>query len=126
MYTFTFYKYMILSICLLLPLMDGIQICESYQQRVVVAGATGYIGRNMVKELFQRGIPTASLVRSLNTIPPLTKKYLEGSEIIVCDVLDKDSLRKTFDEFKPTAAVCCLASRSGVAREAWTVDYQGN
>lgn len=92
--------------------------------KVAVAGASGYIGRQVVSELVRRQIPTISLVRSLD-MPALTKACLEGSHIVLCDVLDNESIDKVFENTNPTAAIVCLASRSGVAREAWSVDYQG-
>lgn len=92
-------------------------------ERVVVAGATGYIGRQVVNELVRRGVPTTSLVRS-QELPSATRRLLEGSELCVCDVLDTSSLDKVFSELKPAAIINCLASRSGVARDAWAIDYQ--
>ena len=93
-------------------------------KRVVVLGSTGYIGRNVVKELMRRGVPTCSIVRSLE-ISEKTKKYLEGSQITVANILSYDSIKEAIKEFRPDSVVCCLASRSGVKRDAWSVDYEG-
>jgi divinyl chlorophyllide a 8-vinyl-reductase len=89
--------------------------------RVVVAGATGYIGRNVVSELVSRGIPTVALVRKLPT--GITAKYLDGAEIVQCDVMDAAKVDECFLEHQPTSVICCLASRSGVSKDAWSVDY---
>lgn len=99
---------------------------HSYSKKpIVVAGATGYIGRQVVSELVQRGIPTISLVRS-NVLPDITAGYLKGSDIIQCDIFDQLELNNLMKEIQPDAAICCLASRSGVAKDSWAVDYQAS
>jgi len=90
---------------------------------LLVAGATGYIGRSVVKELVDRGIETISVVRSQKSIPDLTLHYLKGSNIIECDVSQRKDIYDTMQKHKPDAVVCCLASRSGVGRDAWAIDY---
>ena len=82
--------------------------------RVIVGGASGYIGRNVVKQLVARGITTAALVRTdPSLLSDTTLKYFEGAEVIQCDVLDASSTDHSFLSFQPTAVICCLASRSG-------------
>ena len=82
--------------------------------RVIVGGATGYIGRNVVKQLVARGVTTAALVRSdPSELSDISLKYFQGAEIIQCDVLDPTSTDHSFLSFQPTAVICCLASRSG-------------
>lgn len=95
-------------------------------KRVVVAGATGYIGRAVVRDLVQRGVPTTSLVRTETEITGLTAKYLEGSEILRCEASDRVSIEKALQDVSPDAVICCLASRSGVVRDSWAVDYQAS
>ena len=83
--------------------------------RVIVGGATGYIGRNVVKQLVARGITTAALIRSdPSELSDISLKYFQGAEIIQCDVLDPTSTDHSFLSFQPTAVICCLASRSGM------------
>jgi divinyl chlorophyllide a 8-vinyl-reductase len=91
---------------------------------VIVAGATGYIGRSVVRELLAQGIPTAALVRSFD-MPEKTVQCLRGATIIQCDVLDPESTKDAYSKFMPTSTICCLASRSGVKLDAWAVDYGG-
>lgn len=89
-------------------------IDSSTAQRVIVGGASGYIGRQVVKQLVARGITTAALVRSdPSELSETTLKYFQGAEIIKCDVLDATSTDHCFLSFQPTAVICCLASRSG-------------
>lgn len=90
--------------------------------KVVVAGATGYIGRAVVKELIRRDIPTIALVRSRN-IPVKTLEYLKGANICQCDVTNIEETMAKYRKIQPSATICCLASRSGIKREAWSVDY---
>jgi len=91
--------------------------------RVLVSGASGYIGRSVVKELVSRGIETGALIRPNAVIPPKTLKYFDGAQIIECDVLNSTDASKKFQSFNPSATICCLASRSGVSRDSWNVDY---
>lgn len=108
----------------LIMLTSLVKIITAYNnERVIVAGATGYIGRQVVRELVSRGIPTTSLVRSLD-IPKATLQLLQGSELSLCDVMETSSLDQVFSTTKPSAAIICLASRSGVSRDAWAIDYQ--
>ena len=89
-------------------------IDSSTSQRVIVGGASGYIGRQVVKQLVARGITTAALVRSdPSELSETTLRYFQGAEIIKCDVLDATSTDHSFLSFQPTAVICCLASRSG-------------
>jgi divinyl chlorophyllide a 8-vinyl-reductase len=109
-------------VCIVNFITNNISLLEGLN--VVIAGATGYIGRQVVKELVQRGISTTSLIRSTE-LSKLTKECLNGSNLVLCDVLNSISVDETFSRIQPTVAIVCLASRSGVRREAWSVDYQG-
>lgn len=93
--------------------------------RVMVAGATGYIGRSVVKQLVGQGIPTGALVRSIESIPSTTGEYLQGAELIQCDVCEEDSVANAYSAFQPTSTICCLASRSGIKSDSYRVDYGG-
>lgn len=93
---------------------------------MLVAGATGYIGRAVVSELVSRGIPVGALLRQdIESVPSTTRSYLEGAEIITCDVLDKEALTECVMGYQPDTAICCLASRDGLGKNAWAIDYGG-
>ncbi len=99
-------------------------------KRVFVVGATGYIGKFVVRELVARGYKVVSFARersgvNASTTSELTRQQLQGSEVRFGDVCDMNSLMKdgirgeTFD-----AVVSCLTSRTGGIKDAWMIDYQ--
>ena len=93
--------------------------------KFIVAGATGYIGRKVVEELVSRNISCISLVRSIDNISMKTMNCLNGSQIVLCNVLDYSEVHHIYDIYQPSITICCLASRSGVKKDSWTVDYGG-
>ena len=98
---------------------------NNHKIKVIVAGATGYIGRKVVEELVSRNIPCISLVRSLDNISMKTMNCLDGSKIMICNVLDHNEVHDIYDIYQPSITICCLASRSGVKKDSWSVDYGG-
>jgi len=95
-----------------------------------VVGATGYIGKFVVRELVARGYQVVSFARERSgidaaTTAELTQQQLQGSEVRFGDVCTLNSLLKDgirgerFD-----AVVSCLTSRTGGIKDAWMIDYQ--
>ena len=102
----------------------------SSSRRVFVVGATGYIGKFVVRELVARGYDVVSFARErsgvdASTTEDLTRQQLQGSEVRFGDVCDMNSLMKEgirgerFD-----VVVSCLTSRTGGVKDAWMIDYQ--
>ena len=65
----------------------------------VIAGATGYIGKSVVRESVRQGYRTIALVRSQAKVESKEGKILygdffEGAEVIECDVTDLKELSK--------------------------------
>lgn len=102
----------------------------------IVAGATGYIGRAVVRECISRGYHTVSLVR--NATSASTDDALIGSSLVQCNVVDEVELNKIVTEVangehlmlpsssKPPPIdllVSCLASPSGIESEVYSIDY---
>ncbi|MEM8979990.1 MAG: NAD(P)H-binding protein [Pseudomonadota bacterium] len=83
---------------------------------VVVAGATGTIGRAVVKELLKQGHEVLCILR-----PGTDHSHLiQGAK----------ALEATFDQLElphsATAIISCIASRTGEPKDAWAVDYAAN
>ncbi len=100
------------------------------KKRVFVVGATGYIGKFVVRELVTRGYDVVSFVRERSGIGSTTtadevRTQLKGSEVRFGDVSSMDSLMKNGirgDHFD--VVVSCLTSRNGGVKDSWKIDYQ--
>jgi len=108
----------------------------------IVAGATGYIGRAVVRECVSRGYNTISLVRDATKAS--LDEALSGSSLVECDVQNVKEVQRLFSEIAsgkhacatyagsdahsaplPIDIVCsCLASASGIESEVYAIDYQ--
>lgn len=88
--------------------------------RVILLGATGTIGRATARALLARGHDVVCAVRRGAPPPPdVTTR--------ICEVTDPDSLRRDgFAGERFDALVSCLASRTGVSRDAWAIDHQAH
>jgi divinyl chlorophyllide a 8-vinyl-reductase len=99
-------------------------------KRLFVVGATGYIGKYVVRELVARGYDVVSFARERSGIGSMTRAeetriQLKGSEVRFGDVSSMESLMKSgicgehFD-----VVVSCLTSRNGGVKDSWNIDYQ--
>lgn len=86
---------------------------------VLLAGATGYIGRAVLRELVARDIDVIALVRD-------ARADIRGCDVRIAEVTDAGNVRRVLDGASFAAVVSCLASRSGVAGDAWRVDCAAN
>ena len=64
---------------------------------VVVAGATGYIGKSTVRESVRQGYKTVALVRNLDKVRSesgqrLYSDFFHGAQVVECDVTDRKQL----------------------------------
>ena len=59
---------------------------------ILVTGATGNVGRNVVHQLVQRGAKVRALVRN-----PAKADFPAGVDVVQGDLLDVDALRRAFD-----------------------------
>jgi len=92
---------------------------------ILVTGATGTIGRNVVQQLVQRGAGVRALVRD-----PAKADFPAGVDIVKGDLLDVDSLRSAFagvstlfllnavvpDEFTQALVALNVAREAGIER----------
>ena len=91
---------------------------------VLLAGATGYIGRAVAAELVGRGYRVVALVRG--TSDRSGAPGLPGCEVRVARVTDPAELEVALADLRAGAIVSCVASRNGAPDDAWRVDYRAN
>jgi len=96
---------------------------------VVVFGATGYIGRFVVRELVARGYDVLAFSRGQAGVggklgKAEVEKQLPGARVAFGDVCDAGSLGETAFAEPADVVVSCLASRSGGKEDSWKIDYQ--
>jgi divinyl chlorophyllide a 8-vinyl-reductase len=99
--------------------------------RVFVLGATGTIGRATVRALVRRKHDVVCLVRThALTDYGLTgdgAPLFEGATVRIGDATDPQSLaRDGFCGERFDVLISCLASRTGVPSDAWSIDYQAH
>lgn len=101
------------------------------EKTVVIAGATGYIGRAVVQESVKRGYCTVALVRDSSRLetPEGQAAYAEsfrGATVMECNVQDKSAVHEIISSLSPDTIVSCLASPSGTKKDAYAIDYQAS
>ncbi len=100
--------------------------------RIFVAGATGYIGQFVTRELVRRGHVVVGFARRLSGVggamdEDTTRRALPGAEVRFGDVTDLEDLeRHGFAGERFDAVVSCLASRTGAPKDAWRIDHDAH
>ncbi len=95
-------------------------------RRILLAGATGTIGRATAHALAARGHDVVCLVRPGRSAAE-TALLLPGTVVRVCEATDPASLaREGICGERFDAAVSCLASRTGAPLDSWRVDHDAN
>jgi divinyl chlorophyllide a 8-vinyl-reductase len=85
---------------------------------ILVAGATGYIGKFVVQECVRQGYKTLALTRNADA-------KFDGATTVVADVTNPEELaEKGFKGQGVDAVISCLASRSGTKSDSFAIDYQ--
>ncbi|ULB11417.1 NAD(P)H-binding protein [Cereibacter azotoformans] len=94
-------------------------------RRILMLGATGTIGRATVRALLARGHEVVCFLRPRG---PGGRTHLpDGAILRYGDVTDPLSLaRDGFRNERFDALVSCLASRTGVPRDAWAIDHKAH
>jgi len=94
------------------------------RRRVFMLGATGTIGLATTQALLRRGHEVVCFIRpgKGDKAPQLAAATLRHGDVCDPASLARDGLRgERFD-----ALVSCLASRTGVPRDAWAIDHQAH
>src|SRR3989337_911093 len=69
---------------------------------ILLTGATGFVGSNLMKELLKQGLQVRCLGRNPDRADALKKA---GAELVKGDITDKDSIAKALEDDKVEAAV---------------------
>jgi len=85
-----------------------------------VAGATGYIGCEIVKHALERGYTVHASVR-LNS-----KTALPQHDRLILDIIQTERAKTTFNIPTGASVISCISSRTGTAQDAHNIDYQMN
>ncbi len=94
---------------------------EPNEKFIVLAGATGYIGRYVFHELMLRGYHVTTLGRSKAQDENALYQHIH---VDVCD--DSAVAALEGDLPKNAAIISCLGSKTGGRRDAWEVEYGAN
>lgn len=101
------------------------------RRRVCVLGATGTIGRATVDALVQRGHDVVCLIRPRAGIQRGIEstdraRTFGGATVREVDITDKALVRDAFAGEAFDAIVSCMASRTGVPKDAWAIDHRAH
>ena len=82
-------------------------------EKVSIVGASGYIGKAVVRECVRRGYSTTAVVR--NADKARSEPKIQGAALVEADVCDTSSLATcpAFEKGNIDVLISCLASRSG-------------
>jgi divinyl chlorophyllide a 8-vinyl-reductase len=95
--------------------------------RVLLAGATGYIGRCVASELVNRGYSVSALVRpSAGRTRDSLEAQLPGCSPILSALDEASEIQAALGTRSFDAVISCVASRNGAPDDAWHVDYSLN
>ena len=90
------------------------------ENELYVAGATGYIGREVVKRALKRGYTVHASAR-LNS-----KTALPQHDRLILDIIQTERAKTTFNIPTGASVISCISSRTGTAQDAHNIDYQMN
>lgn len=102
---------------------------EVHELPLLVAGASGTVGRQVVREALDRGQRVIALLRDSAVAQALAADATGQAarlETVVLAHMSQQALEGALADRAVGAVVSCVASRSGVADDAWRVDYQLN
>eukprot|EP00177_Eucheuma_denticulatum_P001581 GFKZ01002826.1.p1 GENE.GFKZ01002826.1~~GFKZ01002826.1.p1 ORF type:complete len:367 (-),score=69.76 GFKZ01002826.1:630-1649(-) len=99
--------------------------------RAIVFGATGYIGRAVVRQFLEQGYSVTAFVRAKSGVSGRDgveelRGLFPGAQVVVGDVTKRETIGGAFEGLGSGASVVvsCLASRSGGIEDSNRVDYE--
>lgn len=92
--------------------------------RVLVTGANGYVGNNIVPKLIERGHQVRAQVRNMATTQMRLGEYTDQIEIVQADVTDRASLAPIMEGVDAVIHLVAIAMEKGSATYE-EVNYQG-
>jgi divinyl chlorophyllide a 8-vinyl-reductase len=106
---------------------EGTALRSPRSRRVLLLGATGTIGQATARALVARGHEVVCFLRRRERAGDEVARRLPGTTLRFGDVTDPESLAR--DGFRGEAfdaVVSCMASRTGVPRDAWAIDHRAH
>ncbi|MFK7915408.1 MAG: NAD(P)H-binding protein [Pseudomonadales bacterium] len=97
---------------------------EPNTKRVLLAGASGYIGQEVAAQLVQRGYDLTIVTRP--EADPISDPRLQSARSIVVSLESADACRAGLTAERWDVVISCIASRTGTALDSGAVDYQAN
>ena len=85
-----------------------------------VAGATGYIGREVVNRALKRGYTVYASIR------PNSETALPPHDRLIFDVIQTGRDKTAFNIPSGASVISCISSRKGTAKDAHNIDYLMN
>ena len=92
---------------------------DNANKRVLVFGATGYIGQQVVKELVKRNYQVVAVVRR-----EVKKEDFEGAEVRIADATNRESLKKEVFRDNINVVISCMGSSIPTSEAFYKIDYQ--
>lgn len=103
--------------------------------RVIIFGATGYIGRYVVFEFVRQGYSVTAFARPRSGVKGSKTEAdmradFAGAAVVFGDVTKPDDVARAFEEgqeankYESTVVVSCLASRTGGIEDSNRIDYE--
>ncbi|MEL6870609.1 MAG: NAD(P)H-binding protein [Pseudomonadota bacterium] len=89
-------------------------------KRILLAGATGYIGRAVAAALLRAGHDVVALTRQSPTTD------IDGYRWISADITAPGAMAAATSDLQFDAVISCIASRTGAPRDAWAVEHDAN
>ena len=89
---------------------------------ILLAGATGYLGKHVARTLSRRGYRVLAPVRASQSERPA----LSGVKYLETRLEDGEGLLRLLSTERLGGVISCLASRSGAPGDAWHVDHDLN